>query len=1266
MKTKKIFFVIFTISICLLSLFGIDMKAEEASDPKYYVTFSTDNYSKKQKNAMTLDNDHYILENVELESTTKFRVESNNGAVYFNKNNKEMSVNVSTATKYNIYFSENYIYDDDHTTGSLTKTDCHISYEYYLKPSYKVVVNNESDSKVEYELKFNQYNSSYDEYYLDEVKLNKDDVITFLTNNNENASYSTELETYSCPSSGTYKIIYTPTKVKDGNEYRFNESGIYGYGDDYKYNAYINEADLYYIVFKDKLVSKYDTTSNVVTQIIEGETAYKLDYNRDNTLGGYITLDFFVNQVDYNLNYLIYRLDEISNNFILIDDDNDDDTVVSKIQIDDYGWYKLIFNTLGNDKYTTRVNKEDRPINDYYLSANINNYLFDNYGNYVLNDDYKFVKIEEDDDLYNKDYVQYILKLTIDAFNAKNNVEFFITNGVDDYKDINDYIILNQAGTYEIIFSNEHVYSRGRYYKYTLVMDENPKEEITIRTEDDFKAFVDNCNSDSEYSINKIFNLTKDINLSKYSNLKITSFSGEFNGNYHTISGLNINNDNETEESSLFLIVTKKGIIKNVEFKDVSIDSGDGSYVGVIGKLFGTCENIEVSGSISGSNYVGVIAYMGNYKLDSDDSSVDSTKNIGYSYAKNITNYCVVLGKSYVGGIVGFNGGKVVESKNEGKINYKQYPTNDNVRCIGGIAGYSIGEIISCENNNSVGYTSVGVFVGGIAGLSNGAFYFTTNNGKVLGRSNVGGIVGYYTTVSSDSDYSDYFGSSEYDDIINSFLNSSDNDDVVSSANLNKNIILYCYNTANVVGNSNVGGICGIVDIKSSIRGSINKADISVENGSYVGGIVGNLKNGTVSECLVYGNIFASGLNMAKYVGGVVGYLDGTISYSMSYTIIKGSDYLGGIAGYATKASQVISNISDCYFVVDTTSAYIGNVLGYADSLEPSDLSFNELIKYNYYVENDFGGINRINYGNSSLYAACGISRDDLVSYNILSIKLDNRFSNDYYIGGITSNAYPYLKLFEELADSDDFDVTLDYNKLGTKQINILFDVQKSCARKSQIYIFMEWNEDKGDVDDLDSYEINSIARSYNNTIPDYPVFRYATSKNGSYYYQGDKNKYAVSWNKSDSILIYAKYDVITTSISSSDKEIIVEGEFLPNTVLEVKRNGDNYVLVFTVDGKEVYYNDIVVKINKTNVGVYVCDDENKNTTDSSVYGDYTKFNLTNSNIEFGIIKVDNSLPNYAYLLIGIASTVAVCAIALIVTVVVKKKKEKKNTEISE
>ena len=223
---------------------------------------------------------------------------------------------------------------------------------------------------------------------------------------------------------------------------------------------------------------------------INNEDAYKLNYNHDDASGGYKSLDFYVGAEDANLNYLIYRFDEITNDYILINDDNDDDTVISKIDLDDRGWYEISFIAL-NDKYQTKAIKQERAINDYYIASNLNDYLFDEYGNHDLNELYKFTEIKEDnDDLYNKDYAQYLLYLTIDEYQAKNKVEFYITDGVKDYKDGSNYISLNQAGTYEIIFSPDHVYSRLRNYKYSLLADENVKEEVVISNVSDFVNFV--------------------------------------------------------------------------------------------------------------------------------------------------------------------------------------------------------------------------------------------------------------------------------------------------------------------------------------------------------------------------------------------------------------------------------------------------------------------------------------------------------------------------------------------------------------------------------------------------------------------------------------------------------------------------------------------------------------------------------------------------------------------------------------------------------
>ena len=60
----------------------------------------------------------------------------------------------------------------------------------------------------------------------------------------------------------------------------------------------------------------------------------------------------------------------------------------------------------------------------------------------------------------------------------------------------------------------------------------------------------------------------------------------------------------------------------------------------------------------------------------------------------------------------------------------------------GGIAGYSSGVIQSCTNSGTVGYPHVGYNVGGIAGRQTGYLAGCVNKGSVLGRKDVGGIVG--------------------------------------------------------------------------------------------------------------------------------------------------------------------------------------------------------------------------------------------------------------------------------------------------------------------------------------------------------------------------------------------------------------------------------------------------------------------------------------------------------------------------------------------
>lgn len=1266
MKKNKIITILFSIVLALCVTFSI--KTVSADEIVYYVTYSTENYQKKSKNIMTISEDgtHYVLENQELDATKLFRVESNTNAKYYNNQGNSLSVKASQTSKYNIYFSTNYIYDEAHTTDTtLEKTDCHISYEYYMKPSYKLVVNSDQEK----ELTFNQFNTSYDEYYIDELYLEANQVLSFKDNDNNQVNYSDTESTYTVKYSGYYDIKYMASKTVDGNIYKYDELGNYGTGDDYTYNAYIDESSLYYISFKNELTTKYQDSDKIE---YNSNVLYKLDFNRDTNITNYKSKEFFIGDRDYTFNYNIYLYDQVTNTYNVIDDDNDSDTVVSKLTISDLGWYTITFKPLTNEKYETISTKAEKAINNYYLATNTNNYLYDDYGNYVLEDEYKFVKVEENDDLYDEDYEQYKLTITFDKAQVKNNVEFYITDGVDYYKDGSDYIVISKEGTYEILFSKDHIYSRTRHYKFSLQQEDKDLTYVKINNVDDFVEFVENCNNDSTYSINKVFDLTNDINLINNKNLSIKEFNGTFNGNYHSIINYNISSDNSDEYSSLFNLVTKSASITNLDFNSVSINAKKGSYVGIIGRLYGTVTNMNVSGYIEGKSYVGVIAYVGNYKLSSDESSTDSTVNYGYAYVTSVNNSAFVCGKSYVGGISGFNGGKIIESANNQYINNKSYTSNDNIYCIGGISGYSIGEIIKCTNNSKVGTTNTGSFIGGISGLSNGAYYFNTNLGDVFGRTNVGGIVGYYTTItdSTDSDYSKYFNSNDYEDIINSLINGDETDtDIDSATNLGKNIILYCLNKGAITSSTeSAGGIAGLVDIKADIKGCINNATIEVSSGSYAGGIVGNLKNASVLECISYGHVKVKGLNKATYAGGIAGSMaDANVKYTSSYSIVEGTSYIGGIAGYASSTSSVISTISDSYLVITTTSTYTGSVLGYFDGIELSDSTFNSKVQYNYYVSNKFSGIDSKNYGADSSYAAYGIDKDKLVSYNNLSMYLDNLFGSTYFIGGNKESSYPFLNIFEELYSSDDikFDNTLNYEELSKEILEKLFNEEKDICQKSNIVIYMEWNSNLGDLIDedtkkinYDNFEINSIIRYYSDEIDKDVKFKYATLKNSLYFFKSDNNNYIVNWSDETDNFVYANYTVVSTSLNTTDKYIFVEGEFDSNTKVELVRTGENYRLVFTLNGVEVQYNNITVKIKDLDSNVYICNNDELKKAETSEFGDYQVFKLTDSNQSF-TLKTDNRETTiFEYVITALVAVILVVNICAIVSMHSKKKKK--------
>ena len=111
------------------------------------------------------------------------------------------------------------------------------------------------------------------------------------------------------------------------------------------------------------------------------------------------------------------------------------------------------------------------------------------------------------------------------------------------------------------------------------------------------------------------------------------SYTGTFDGGGHTITGLTFTTNDEY--AGLFGWLNKAGTVKNVVMEGVQITSNQiygGSIGGVVGYSWGTIENCSVSGSVSGTVYVGGVVGAqigGSITGCSSSATVKGTVDVG-------------------------------------------------------------------------------------------------------------------------------------------------------------------------------------------------------------------------------------------------------------------------------------------------------------------------------------------------------------------------------------------------------------------------------------------------------------------------------------------------------------------------------------------------------------------------------------------------------------------------------------------------------------
>ena len=393
------------------------------------------------------------------------------------------------------------------------------------------------------------------------------------------------------------------------------------------------------------------------------------------------------------------------------------------------------------------------------------------------------------------------------------------------------------------------------------------------------------------------------------------AFTGSFDGNGYTITGMTIN-----------IVAT--------------------TYVGMFGWASSTSELTNIAlegGSITADNTSGII--LGGVAGWSEGRIINcyNTGSIDLAYTGN--------GLVYAGGIAGNLNGTIDKCYFAGDITVKSGSTI----FVGGIASRLItGSITNCYNTGSINGETTGsgwAYAGGIlssvndvgaksiAGCYNtGAIVLETDStnayaGGIIAIADTTGdaiIENCYNTASVkvDAGAEPYAGGiGGYINIV-TIVNSHNTGDIesagvsniaraggITSCSTANSKIESCYNTGNITAYTDganrpavAGGITG--SSGGSIIGCYNLGDISVEttgggnvNAGGIAGVAG--ANSPISWCYNRGAVEAVLINGTIFAGGIAGYLDATINdcYNVGPITTQitgtGTENVGGIAGHS-------------------------------------------------------------------------------------------------------------------------------------------------------------------------------------------------------------------------------------------------------------------------------------------------------------------------------------------------------------------------------
>ena len=268
--------------------------------------------------------------------------------------------------------------------------------------------------------------------------------------------------------------------------------------------------------------------------------------------------------------------------------------------------------------------------------------------------------------------------------------------------------------TFVYKMKNATDWQAGGEYTYTVSLAAAKDLGYTIESDGSYTV----TSADGLMNIAKLVNGGKsDINITLDTDIDLTgkdwtpigtdydnSYKGTFDGGGHTITGLTFTTNDEY--AGLFGWLNRAGTVKNVVMEGVQITSNQiygGSIGGVVGYSWGTIENCSVSGSVSGTVYVGGVVGAqigGSITGCSSSATVKGTVDVGgvagQTNSSATLTACYATGNVIIemalkkniagGGLVGMNAGSSL------------------------LACYATGNVTS--TGSSTGYVHIGGFLG--------------------------------------------------------------------------------------------------------------------------------------------------------------------------------------------------------------------------------------------------------------------------------------------------------------------------------------------------------------------------------------------------------------------------------------------------------------------------------------------------------------------------------------------------------------------------